>query len=297
MAILVGTASWTDKTLIDSGKFYPADCKSPEARLRYYATQFPMVEVDASYYAIPAPATAQLWAERTPRDFSFNVKAFRLFTGHQTDPKVLEKDLREALPPSRKKMLYYRDVPADILDELWRRFRLALEPLAVNGKLTAVHFQFAPWVINDREGRAHLVECVDRMAGHQLTVEFRNQVWFEGANQARTLELQRELGVVHTIVDAPEGFQNSVPMVWDITCTKLALVRLHGRNKATWNIKGATSASDRFNYDYTEDQLAGLVPQLRALERRVDLLQVVFNNNYEDQGQRNGRTLIRLLGG
>lgn len=53
MTILVGTASWTDKTLIDSGKFYPSDCKTPEGRLRYYAQQFPMVEVDASYYAIP----------------------------------------------------------------------------------------------------------------------------------------------------------------------------------------------------------------------------------------------------
>jgi uncharacterized protein YecE (DUF72 family) len=153
-----------------------------------------------------------------------------------------------------------------------------------------------PWVINDRDGRVHLLECVDRMAGHQLTVEFRNQVWFEGANQTRTLELQRALGVVHTIVDAPEGFQNSIPAVWDVTSTRLALVRLHGRNKATWNIKGATSASDRFKYDYTEDQLADLVPQLKALDRRVDMVQVVFNNNYEDQGQRNGRMLMKLLG-
>ena len=78
MTILVGTASWTDKTLIDSGKFYPAEARSPEARLRYYTQQFPMVEVDASYYAIPTATTAQAWAERTPPEFTFNVKAFRL---------------------------------------------------------------------------------------------------------------------------------------------------------------------------------------------------------------------------
>lgn len=295
MTILVGTASWTDKTLIDSGKFYPSEATTPEARLRYYAQRFPFVEVDASYYAIPAPATAQAWAERTPPEFTFNVKAFRLFTGHQTDPKFLEKDIREALPPTEKKMLYYRDVPPEILDELWRRFKLALVPLSRNAKLAAVHFQFAPWVINDRDGIAHVIECVDRMADHHLTVEFRNQVWFDQAHRARTLEFQRGLGVSHTIVDAPQHTQNSVPAVWDVTNPMLALVRLHGRNHATWNIKGAKSASDRFNYDYTQDELTELVPQLKAMERRVEVLQVVFNNNYEDQGQRNGQALMRLL--
>jgi len=81
--ILVGTASWSDKSLIDSGKFYPMDATSAEERLRYYASLFPMVEVDSSYYAIPAPQTAHLWAERTPRNFTFNVKAFRALTGHR----------------------------------------------------------------------------------------------------------------------------------------------------------------------------------------------------------------------
>lgn len=295
MTILVGTASWTDKTLIDSGKFYPVEATTPEARLRYYAQRFPFVEVDASYYAIPAPATAQAWAERTPPEFTFNVKAFRLFTGHQTDPKFLEKDIRAALPPTEKKMLYYRDVPPEILDELWRRFKLALVPLSRNAKLAAVHFQFAPWVINDRDGIAHVIECVDRMADHHLTVEFRNQIWFDQAHRARTLEFQRGLGVSHTIVDAPQRTQNSVPAVWDVTNPMLALVRLHGRNHATWNIKGAKSASDRFNYDYTQAELTELVPQLKAVERRVEVLQVVFNNNYGDQGQRNGQALMKLL--
>ena len=97
MTILVGTASWADKSLVDSGKFYPPDVTSPEARLRYYASQFPMVEVDSSYYAMPLPATTQQWAERTPDNFVFNVKAFRLFTGHQTQPRVFPKDIQEAL--------------------------------------------------------------------------------------------------------------------------------------------------------------------------------------------------------
>jgi uncharacterized protein YecE (DUF72 family) len=129
------------------------------------------------------------------------------------------------------------------------------------------------------------------MEGTQLAVEFRNQIWFDDRHRANTLEFQRELGVAHTIVDSPQVSTNSVPAVWDITTPKLAVVRLHGRNQETWNIKGATSASDRFNYDYTDEQLQQLVPDLRTIERRVEMLQVIFNNNKEDQGQRNGRTL------
>ena len=96
MASAHDTASWSDKSLSDSGKFYPKDATTTEQRLRYYASEFPMVEVDSSYHAIPAPQTARLWAERTPPDFVFNVKAFRALTGHSFQAKVLPKDLQLA---------------------------------------------------------------------------------------------------------------------------------------------------------------------------------------------------------
>ena len=70
----MGTASWTDKTLIACGRFYPPGCTSAEARVRHYASLFPLVEVDSSYYAIPAPQTAQLWAERTPQGLVTNAR-------------------------------------------------------------------------------------------------------------------------------------------------------------------------------------------------------------------------------
>jgi len=127
MSIEVGTASWTDATLIKSGRFYPKGCTSAEARLRFYSSQFPMVEVDASYYAMPSAATSTLWAERTPEHFTFNVKAFRLFTGHQTERKFFPPDIQPLLPQNDKKNLYYRDVPPDIIDEMWRRFFEALD--------------------------------------------------------------------------------------------------------------------------------------------------------------------------
>ena len=295
MTILVGTASWTDKTLIACGRFYPPGARSAEARLRFYASQFPIVEVDSSYYAMPAPSTAQLWAERTPVDFVMNVKAFRIFTGHQTSPTVLHKDLREALGPTTKANIYYRELSGEIRDELWRRFVEALMPLRASNKLGLVHFQFPPWVICNAAGHAHVQHCVERMAGHTLSVEFRHQSWFAGEHAASTLAFERELGVVHTVVDGPQGFSNSVPAIWETTHPGFALLRLHGRNTGTWNVKGATAASDRFNYDYGETELGEIAEQVTRLSRRAAFTHVIFNNNMEDQGQRNAAMLMRQL--
>jgi uncharacterized protein YecE (DUF72 family) len=292
--ILIGTASWTDKTLIDCGRFYPRECKSAESRLRYYASQFPVVEVDSSYYGMPTPSNAQLWADRTPDGFVFNVKAFRLFTGHQTAPIVLHKDIQLALGPKVPRMLYYRDLPVEIRDELWRRFIEALQPLRAAGKLGAVHFQFAPWLIRNRDGMAHVRHCVEKMPEHLLAVEFRNKTWFDDEHLERTIAFERELGVVHTVVDGPQGFANCVPCVWDVTNPAMALVRLHGRNKDTWNIK-AESSSSRFNYWYSADELAALVPEIRHLAGLAASVHVLFNTNYEDQGQVNAQLMTQLL--
>jgi uncharacterized protein YecE (DUF72 family) len=296
MAILVGTASWTDKTLIASGRFYPKEARSAEARLRFYASQFPIVEVDSSYYAMPTPATAQLWAERTPEGFVMNVKAFRLFTGHQTSPTVLHRDLQQALGTAAGPSFFYRDLGSELIDELWRRFREALQPLRAAGRLGLVHFQFPPWLVCEPAGRAHVELCVQRMSGFDLCVEFRHASWFAGVEQqGETMTFLRELGVAHTVVDGPQGFFNSVPALWEATHPRFALLRLHGRNRASWNVKGQTAASDRFNYDYAESELAEFVPRLERLALTAMQTHVIFNNNMEDQGQRNARSLMDLL--
>jgi uncharacterized protein YecE (DUF72 family) len=292
--ILTGSASWTDPTLLACGRFYPPECKSAEARLRFYASQFPLVEVDSSYYGMPTPQNAQLWVERTPAGFTFNVKAFRLFTGHATQPSALHKDIQLALGPDAPRSLYYADVPREIRTELWRRFIEALAPLRAAGKLGAVHFQFAPWVLRNREGIAQVTHCADMMQGHLLSVEFRNKSWFEGANLDRTIEFERELGVAHTIVDAPQGFSNTVPCVWEATTPKLALLRLHGRNSATWNSKSPQSSS-RFDYWYSPQELDAMVPEIRHVASQVDAMHIVFNTNHEDQGQANARLMRQVL--
>jgi uncharacterized protein YecE (DUF72 family) len=294
--IRVGTASWTDKTLIASGRFYPKGASTAEARLRFYASQFSLVEVDSSYYAMPTPQTAQLWAERTPEGFVMHVKAFRLFTGHPAEPRVMHADLREALGGAAAPARFYGEVPPEIQAELWLRFREALLPLRASGRLGLVHFQFPPWLTADAAGRAQIEHCVERMAGHDLSVEFRHRSWFASAEQTRsTIAFLREMGVAHTVVDGPQGFPNSVPAVWETTHPRFALLRLHGRNAKTWNIRGATSASDRFNYDYPEEELAEVAARVVELSQAVPVVHAVMNNNYEDQGQRNAKTLTKLL--
>jgi len=293
----VGTASWTDKTLIESKRFYPKGCTSAEARLRYFSSQFSFVEVDSSYYAMPSASNSRLWVERTPADFVFNIKSFRLFTGHQTPRVALPRDIEAALPKSSKANVYLKDFPPDLLDEMWRRYAEGIRPLKEGGKLGAVHFQYAPWVTSAPEGQALVRECVGRMPEFTLAVEFRNRSWFDGEDRTReTLALERELGVVNVVVDEPQGMKNTIPSVWEVTHPTLALVRLHGRNHETWNIQGATAASDRFNYDYTDEELTGLADSIQRLATYVRDALVVFNNNWEDQGVRNARSLMRILG-
>jgi uncharacterized protein YecE (DUF72 family) len=292
--ILVGTASWTDKSLIECGRFYPRKSLTAEERLRFYASQFPMVEVDSSYYAIPSANTAQLWAERTPQGFEFNVKAFRLFTGHPATPQVLHEDLRRALGPQLPERFYLRQLAPEVQDELWRRFVQALAPLRAAGRLSAVHFQFAPWVLPNREGRALVAASAERMAGQLACAEFRHRSWFAGEQAAATLQMLRELGLAHTVVDAPQGTANTVPTVWEATDSRLALLRLHGRNTATWNVPGP-AASDRFNYLYTQTELVAFVSPLRRLAQQVGKVHVVFNTNFEDQGPVGARLMARLL--
>jgi len=295
--IFVGTCSWTDPSLIKSKRFYPRGVHTAEGRLRFYATQFPVVEVDSSYFAMPTPSNAALWAERTPGPFQFSVKAFRLLTGHQTPPAAFPPDLRPLLPPpqGRTPNRHYADVPAEIRDELWRRFIEALAPLKRAGKLIAVHFQFAPWVTDAPEWTAHVEACIARMAGHRVAVEFRNQRWLNASRAGRTLDWLRGLGAVHVAVDEPQGVGNYAHGVWALANPELAIVRLHGRNADTWAAKGLTASSERFNYEYGDDELSGLAARIAELATQAFQVVVLLNVNFEDQGVRAAQKLAALL--
>ena len=87
--VRVGTASWTDPTMTRPGVFYPPGTDNAEERLRYYASLFPVVEVDATYYALPTRQMGELWLERTPPTFTFDIKAHALMTGQPSEVKRL----------------------------------------------------------------------------------------------------------------------------------------------------------------------------------------------------------------
>ena len=297
MTIRIGTASWTDPSLIKCKRFYPKGCSSAEQRLRYYASQFSLVEVDSTYYSMPRADFAQAWADRTPADFRFNVKAFRILTGHQTPPAQLPADVRQMLEPIQAKNVYYKDLTPEIRDMLWRRYLGGIEPLRVAGKLMAVHFQFAPWFTHGSANMDYLREVRERLNDYTVSIEFRSKGWLFEAHRESTLELLRQNRLVHTITDEPQGFPNSVEQVWEVTNPELSVLRLHGRNVETWAAKDAKTAADRFNYDYSDIELAGLAEHARRIVPRVRDLSIVFNNNNEDQGQRNARTLRSILEG
>ncbi len=295
--IIVSTASWTDPTLIKCKRFYPPDAKTPEDRLRFYATRFPFVEVDATYYSLEMAERAAEWASRTPADFVFDVKAFRLLTTHQTPPAMLPALLRDDLGPlpEGKRNWYYKDLNAEARDQVWQYFGRTLEPLRTAGKLGAVQLQFPPWFMPGDESRRHLQECADRLEGCGVAVEFRNTYWLSDRNRRSTLAFLRESGLALVIVDEPQGFRSSVPAVWEVSDPGLAVVRMHGRNAETWEKKGLKSAAERFNYRYGDEELQSFTAPVRELAQKAEDVHVTFNNNYEDYAQRNAATFTRLL--
>jgi len=306
--VLVGTASWTDKSLIDSHAFYPPEAKTADARLRYYATQFPIVEVDSTYYFPPTERNAALWAQRTPAHFTFHIKAYSLLTRHPTRRESLPEELRpppppngDTQPPGRGRraragspFVYASHLPAEAFDEVWRQFREALMPLHSSGKLGVVHFQFPEWFLPGAESRDYLLECAGRLPDYQIAVEFRNGAWVNERNRERTLGFLREHSLPFTCVDMPQGFRSSLPPMAEATSPALAYVRFHGRNTEAWEASHA-SATPRFAYLYTQAELAGWVPRIEALAGQAREVHVLMNNCYRDNATVNARQLGDLL--
>lgn len=259
--ILVGTCSWTDPALVRSG-WYPAGRRDPEGRLRYYAERFPVVEVDATYYALPSARNSRLWAQRTPDGFVFDVKAFSLLTGHPTRPAALP----DGLPADS------RD-PA-VLDAVWARFTDALQPLRSAGRLGTLLFQFPPWLKPGNRAEEVLADCAARTTGWPVAVEFRHPQWWSGERYDDTRALLRRHGFAAVGVDMVQGLPSSLPPVTPVTSPELSVVRFHGRSPA-W---GTGSKEDRFRHAYTDAELKEWVPRLRALADGTDRLHVLFNN-------------------
>ena len=295
-SIRIGTASWTDPTMIAAGVFYPAGSETAEERLHHYASTFPVVEVDATYYALPVARTAELWVERTPPDFTFDIKAHALMTGQGTETKRLPKMIRDELPDDlkAKPRIYAKDLPAELQDQVWTMFRDGLAPLDERGQLGSILLQYPRWVFPSSENRAVIEEAVERLAGWQCAVEFRHGSWLNDKNAERTIRFLSDRGIAFVMVDEPQGFKSSVAAVTAVTSKDLAIVRFHGRNAATWEAKGITPA-ERFRYLYSRDELSEWVPRIRQAASEARETHVLMNNCYANYGTTNARELASLL--
>src|SRR5437660_1507027 len=294
--VRAGTASWTDPTMTAAGVFYPDGATSAEERLRYYASRFSVVEVDATYYALPQEAMSQRWVERTPDHFVFDIKAHALMTGQPTETKRLPRPIREALPePLREKArLYPKDLPDELLDEVWAGFRRGIEPLVEHRRLGAVFLQFPRWVFPSNETRDHLLRARGRLGGLPIAVEFRHGSWFNEKNAERTVRFLTDNAIPYVIVDEPQGFKSSVPPVVAATSPDLAVVRFHGRNAETWE-KRDISPAERFRYLYDEDELGDWVPAIRDTAKKTRETHVLMNNCFSNYGPTNALEIGRLL--
>ena len=283
--------------MLRANVFYPPGISSAEDRLRFYASQFSVVEVDSTYYSLPERATAQLWAERTPAHFTFHVKAHALMTGQPTEVSRLPKGLIELLPASvaSKAKIYTKDLSAELTEALWTRFIDALSPLAEADKLGGVLLQYPRWFLPTPENKERIAESAVRLAGIPATVEFRNGLWFSSAKSTDwTLDMLRDLGLTHVMVDGPPGLESSVPAVSGVTTPHLAMVRLHGRRSATWEAANVPTV-ERYRYLYSADELLQWMPLIESAATQATRTIVFFNNCYGNYGATNAREMISML--
>jgi len=291
---LVGTASWTDPTLVKSDSFYPPSLKTNEARLRFYADQFPTVEVDATYYSIVAESTARRWTERTPVDFVFNVKAFALLTQHAAETKRLPLPLRELLSAQQRAEPRIKRPSKELLDLAFQMFESSLGPLRESRKLGMLVFQFPPYFTRRSANLDYLANLRNLLPADPIAVEFRHRSWLEeGEARAETMKFLRNHGLCYVSVDEPQA-SSTVPSFLGVSC-ETAYVRFHGRNRENWFRKGIPTV-ERYKYLYAERELGLWADELRRL-RDVGRAYVIFNNCYSNFGVMNATTMKQMLKG
>ena len=287
----MGTASWTDPEFIKAG-WYPPEVKDDaEGRLRYYAERFPMVEVNASFYALPTVETAAAWAERTPPGFRFHVKAHQVISGHPSDPGRLPAPLRE-LPATYDKRGRIRRPGRELRDAVIDALLEATGPLG--DKLGAILVQLPPYVVSGDAQREELARILARLRPARAAVEFRHRSWVAPGEREAAAELLAEHDAAWVCVDAPRlDVASAMPPIVERTSDALAYVRLHGRNASTWTT-GKTVA-ERFDHVYSEAELEEWVGPVLDLAERAQEVAVVFNNNARDHALRNAAEFRELL--
>ena len=295
--VRVGTAGWTDRTLTARGVFYPEGVTTPEARLRYYASRFSLVEADVGLLRDSRIARlTERWVERTPSDFVFNVKAHALMTGHATDVARLPRVIRDAIPRPVGRAARLRERPAasSCATRSGGSSATAVEPLHEAGKLGAILLQFAPWIRPARHTPAMLARAREQLGDLPIAVEFRHPSWLEPRLRERVWSQLREQRMTYVVADTPPGTPTSLPLVPAITTPEFGVVRLHGRRSELWGARDA-QVVEKYRYLYDRDELEDWLAADPRARRASRALHVVFNNCYANYGTTNALEMTGML--
>jgi uncharacterized protein YecE (DUF72 family) len=167
MELLAGTSGYSYKAW--KGNFYPEKLAA-DAMLRYYAGRFPTVEINNTFYRMPAEGMLARWAAEAPDGFAFTLKAPQRIT-HQ-------KRLREA--------------EGDVAEFLRRA-------AALESKLGPLLFQLPPFFKKDLAVLGDFL--ADLPPGRQIAFEFRHPSWDDEA----VYEMLRARGVMRCTADTDQG--------------------------------------------------------------------------------------------
>lgn len=285
--ILIGTASWTDPGFI--ADWYPRSLPAPD-RLAYYAERFHLVEVNSSFYAIPDRRTVQRWCDQTPPGFVFDVKLHRLLSRHSTTLPMLPLPLRSGAETKGDKVILTPPLEKAVARELLRQ----LLPLSESGKLGALLLQLTPSFGPDRHSLGELDSLFELLSGHRIAVELRNRHWVMEGRLEETAAFFRKREITLVALDGPEGEHfMTMPRLDVVTQPRLAYLRLHGRNLQGY--LSGKSVAERFNYSYSDDELAGIAGRVVKLSREAAETHVIYNNNASDYPLRNAAAFQQLL--
>ncbi|MFT8323484.1 MAG: DUF72 domain-containing protein [Bacillus sp. (in: firmicutes)] len=246
---------------------------SSRNKLLEYASYFPVVELDASFYAIQSIKNAEKWVADTPDTFQFIVKAYQGMTGHQ----------REELPSESK-------------EQMFLSFKASLEPFEKANKLSMVLFQFPPWFDCTKPNVDYLRFCKKMMGEIPCALEFRHQSWFNSKFRNKTLTFMEEERWIHSICDEPQAGSGSVPTVLKPTTKENVLIRFHGRNLHGWQQKNNPKWREvRYLYKYNKKELLEWAENINYLHTVCSNIFIVFNNNSGGDAADNAKQLLDLL--
>jgi uncharacterized protein YecE (DUF72 family) len=289
VSIVVGTSSWADPGFVEH--WYPQGLPSKE-RLPFYAERFEAVELNSSFYAIPAASTVEGWAKVTSDGFRFDVKLHRLLSHHASRLKELPADLRDEVETNERGRVLLD--PA-LIEEMVRRTAEAFQPLAEAGKLAAYLLQLTPAFDPRRNELDELAPVIDGLAPTPVAVEFRRRSWASSRRFESVLDWLSAHEAVFVCVDTPPGDHVPIfPPIDAVTRDSFAYMRCHGRNLEGY-LHGR-SVAERFDYDYPREELEEIAGRAKALGEEAEQVHVMFNNNARELAPKAARALRSILG-